>query len=137
MPALLTPCSEDILSDSTPAWTARTIHNPNPLDAVTLLRSNLWPGAYAFACDTLADMIYVGWGQKYCSSNCLSAATLLPQMCDEYPLGPAILEINDPGVEEENEYRLRQEQEQDEKLDAEETDHDEEEEAGEEEQEEN
>lgn len=99
------------------------------------MRSNLWPGAYAFACDTLADMIYVGWGQKYCSRNYLPP--LLPQMYDEYPLGPGILEINDPGVEEEDEYR--QKQEQDEKLDGEASTDGEvgEEETGDEEQEEN
>lgn len=74
------------------------------------MRSNLWPGAFAFARGEIADMIYVGWGHKYCSRNYLPSA--LPQMYEEYPLGPDILEINDPSVAEEKEYR----QKQDEKL---------------------
>lgn len=99
------------------------------------MRSNLWPGAHAFARDTVADMIYVGWGQKYCSRNYLPPS--LPQMYDEYPLGPAILEINDPSVEEENEYRQKQ-QEPDEKVDAEKsTEDDDAEESDDEEQEDN
>ncbi|XP_063709118.1 radial spoke head protein 6 homolog A [Culicoides brevitarsis] len=115
VPPLLNPCTEDVIScDTTPAWTVKTIHNPNPVDAVTLMRSNLWPGAVAFARDKIADMIYVGWAQKYCARN--YEPPNVPQMHDEYPLGPDILEINDPTAAEENEHR--QKMAQNEKLEA-------------------
>lgn len=107
MPALLTPCSEDIYINKTPAWTPKIIFNPNPINAITILKSNVWPGAYVFACGNITDIIYCGWGQKY-SAYCHSPMPI-PKILDEYPIGLDIFEINDPTAGEEEEYRLTKE----------------------------
>lgn len=48
-PELLTPLSEDAALDSTPPWSVRLSSSLLPEFAVAVVRSNLWPGAYAFA----------------------------------------------------------------------------------------
>lgn len=50
-PPLLTPLSEDTEIDGQQAWTARISSNLVPQFAIAVVRSNLWPGAYAFALD--------------------------------------------------------------------------------------
>ena len=50
-PALLTPLSEDAEIDGQQAWTARISSNLVPQYAIAIVRSNLWPGAFAFATD--------------------------------------------------------------------------------------
>ena len=47
-PPLLTPLSEDAEIDSMPPWTAKTSTSIIPQYAIAVLKSNLWPGAYAF-----------------------------------------------------------------------------------------
>ncbi|XP_045044635.2 radial spoke head protein 4 homolog A isoform X2 [Desmodus rotundus] len=47
-PPLLTPLSEDLEIQSIPPWTTRLCSNLIPQYAIAVLRSNLWPGAYAF-----------------------------------------------------------------------------------------
>ena len=53
-PPLLNPLSGDVASDSsvTP-WIARQSSRIQPDTAVALIRSNVWPGAFAFAADKL------------------------------------------------------------------------------------
>lgn len=48
-PALLTPLSEDLDVEGHPAWSVRRTHNYNSEMAAAVVRSNLWPGASAFA----------------------------------------------------------------------------------------
>jgi len=48
-PPLLTPLSEDATVDSVIPWTARQSSYLQPDIAVALVRSNVWPGAFAFA----------------------------------------------------------------------------------------
>lgn len=48
-PPLLTPISEDLEFQNTPPWTTRLSSNLTPQYAIAVLRSNLWPGAYAFS----------------------------------------------------------------------------------------
>ena len=50
-PALLTPLSEDAEMDNMPAWTAKMSSRLIPQYAICIVRSNLWPGATAFAND--------------------------------------------------------------------------------------
>lgn len=50
-PPLLTPLSEDAAIDGIPAWTPKMSSSRVPQYAIALLKSNLWPGAYAFCCD--------------------------------------------------------------------------------------
>lgn len=52
-PPLLTPLSEDAATDSVTPWTTRQSSRVQPDTAVALIRSNLWPGAFAFAADKL------------------------------------------------------------------------------------
>lgn len=50
-PPLLTPLSEDVEIDGQPAWAAKISSNLVSQFAIAVLRSNLWPGAYAFGVD--------------------------------------------------------------------------------------
>lgn len=50
-PQLLTPLSEDTEIDGQPAWSAKVSSNLVSQFAISVIRSNLWPGAYAFAID--------------------------------------------------------------------------------------
>lgn len=50
-PPLLTPLSEDSLIDTVPPWTTRLSSRIQPDVAIVIVRSNLWPGATAFAKD--------------------------------------------------------------------------------------
>ena len=50
-PQLLTPLSEDAQIDTEPAWTPKISSNLVSQFAISIIRSNLWPGAFAFAFD--------------------------------------------------------------------------------------
>ncbi|XP_073950126.1 radial spoke head protein 6 homolog A-like isoform X2 [Choristoneura fumiferana] len=50
-PTLLTPLSEDARVEGLSAWTARRSSSLAPERALAVLRSNLWPGAVAYATD--------------------------------------------------------------------------------------
>lgn len=69
------------------------------------MRSNVWPGLLAFASGKVADVIYVGWGHKYVSRSFTHPP--LPDQQAEFPFGPDVIEINDPSVGEEEEYRKK------------------------------
>lgn len=47
-PPLLTPLSEDVEIDGQPAWSAKISSSLVSQFAIAVVRSNLWPGAYAF-----------------------------------------------------------------------------------------
>lgn len=49
-PPLLTPLSEDEEILSTPPWSTKMSSTLTSQYAVAVLRSNLWPGAHAYAC---------------------------------------------------------------------------------------
>ncbi|NXJ09276.1 RSH4A protein, partial [Odontophorus gujanensis] len=107
-PPLLTPLSEDEGIQNIPAWTASVSTKLTPQYAVAILRSNRWPGAYAFACGTKFGNIYFGWGHKYSLGNHTPA--LPPPVQPEYPDGPEISEATDPTVEEELAFKAAREQ---------------------------
>lgn len=107
-PPLLASVNEDDEVDGLPAWTPYLSSNFLPQYAVAAMRSNRWPGAYAFARDIKFENIYVGWAHKYSAHGYTPPP--LPTVMDEYPDGPEITEIDDPTVEEEQAVRAAQEQ---------------------------
>ncbi|XP_021030758.1 radial spoke head protein 4 homolog A isoform X1 [Mus caroli] len=106
-PPLLTPISEDLGIQNIPSWTTQLSSNLIPQYAIAVLRSNLWPGAYAFSNGKKFENFYIGWGHKYCVENYTPPSP--PPVYQEYPSGPEITEINDPSVEEEQAFRMTQE----------------------------
>lgn len=106
-PSLLTPCTEDTTNEKIPPWTMRITQTNNPKNAIIIARSNLWPGAFAFNVQRVLDNIYFGFGFKYVTRN--FSPIPLPDLDEEYPMGPEIMEINDPTVEEEEAWRLAHE----------------------------
>ncbi|KAG8510945.1 Radial spoke head protein 4A [Galemys pyrenaicus] len=105
-PPLLTPISEDLEIQNTPPWTTRLSSNLIPQYAIAILRSNLWPGAYAFSNGKKFENFYIGWGHKYSPDN--YTPPVPPPVQQEYPSGPEITEMDDPGVEEEQAFRAAQ-----------------------------
>ena len=106
-PPLLASVNEDEEVNNLPAWSPYLSSNFLPQYAVAAMRSNRWPGAYAFAHDTKFENIYIGWGQKYVAHGYTPPS--LPPVMEEYPMGPEVTEIEDPTVEEEQEAKARQE----------------------------
>ncbi|KAM6185194.1 radial spoke head protein 4 homolog A [Rhynchocyon petersi] len=106
-PPLLTPISEDTEIQNIPPWTTRLSSNLIPQYAIAVLRSNLWPGAYAFSNGKKFENFYIGWGHKYSPDNYTPPAP--PAVCQEYPSGPETTEMDDPSVEEEQVFRAAQE----------------------------
>ncbi|XP_053463807.1 radial spoke head protein 6 homolog A [Nycticebus coucang] len=107
-PPLLTPLSEDAEILHMSAWTARLSCPLCPQYSVAIVRSNLWPGAYAYASGKKFENIYIGWGHKYSPDNFNPALPAPIQR--EYPSGPEIMEMSDPTVEEERALKAAQEQ---------------------------
>ncbi|XP_028365800.1 radial spoke head protein 4 homolog A isoform X1 [Phyllostomus discolor] len=106
-PPLLTPISEDLEIQSIPPWTTRLCSNLIPQYAIAVLRSNLWPGAYAFCNGKKFENLYIGWGHKYSPES--YTPPVPPPVCQEYPSGPELTEMDDPSVEEEQAFRAAQE----------------------------
>lgn len=106
-PPLLTPISEDLEIQNMPSWTARLSSTLVPQYAIAVLRSNLWPGAYAFSNGKKFENLYIGWGHKYSVENYTPPGP--PPVYQEYPSGPEIAEMDDPSVEEEQAFRITQE----------------------------
>ncbi|XP_005389172.1 PREDICTED: radial spoke head protein 4 homolog A isoform X2 [Chinchilla lanigera] len=106
-PPLLTPISEDLEIQNIPAWTTRLSSSLIPQYATAVLRSNLWPGAYAFSTGKKFENFYVGWGCKYSVDN--YTPPVPPPVYQEYSSGPEITEMDDPSVEEEQAFRAAQE----------------------------
>ncbi|GBP78960.1 Radial spoke head protein 4 homolog A [Eumeta japonica] len=103
-PSLLTSLSEDAKLENLNAWSARAGSRLAPDRAVVLLKSNLWPGAAAYAYDKKTECMYVGWGLKYTSPN--YSPPQLPRAQEEYPIGPEVMEMADPTFADEEAYRI-------------------------------
>lgn len=52
------------------------------------------------------ENLYIGWGHKYSPDSYTPPAA--PPVCQEYPSGPEIKEMDDPSVEEEQALRAAQ-----------------------------
>ncbi|XP_019936355.1 radial spoke head protein 4 homolog A [Paralichthys olivaceus] len=109
-PPLLTPLSKDEEMFNTPPWTSRMSSTLTPQHAIAVLRSNLWPGAFAYACAKKFENIYVGWGLKYAGEG--YSPLVPPQPQREYPSDPEITEALDPSLEEEQVLREALEEQQ-------------------------
>ncbi|CAD7692475.1 unnamed protein product [Nyctereutes procyonoides] len=107
-PPLLTPLSEDAEIMHMSPWTARLSCSLCPQYSVAVVRSNLWPGAYAYASGKKFENIYIGWGHKYSPDN--FNPPLPAPIQQEYPRGPEVMEMSDPTVEEEQALKAAQEQ---------------------------
>ncbi|KZC06536.1 Radial spoke head protein 4 like protein A [Dufourea novaeangliae] len=103
-PPLLTPLSEDAIVDKIIPWTATQSSRVMPELSVALIKSNIWPGAFAFACGRRFANVYIGWGHKYNAYN--YSPPSMPPVQDEYKIGPEIMEIQDPTFEQEEAYRI-------------------------------
>ncbi|KAF6288991.1 radial spoke head 6-like protein A [Rhinolophus ferrumequinum] len=106
-PPLLTPLSEDAEIMHMSPWTAHLSCSLCPQYSVAVVRSNLWPGAYAYATGKKFENLYIGWGYKYSPEN--FNPSLPAPIQQEYPSGPEIMEISDPTVEEEQALKTAQE----------------------------
>ncbi|XP_068176323.1 radial spoke head protein 6 homolog A-like [Antennarius striatus] len=124
-PPLLTPLSQDAEIFNTPPWSLRMSSNLTSQHAAAVLRSNLWPGAYAYACEKKFENIYIGWGVKYNGGGYSPSVPPLPQ--NEYPSGPEITEDVDPSPEEEQDLKESLEEQQASQEDMDDTDEHEEE----------
>ncbi|XP_072244860.1 radial spoke head protein 4 homolog A isoform X1 [Leuresthes tenuis] len=98
-PPLLTPLSQDAEVLNSPPWSSKLSSTLTSQHAIAVLRSNLWPGAYAYACGKKFENIYVGWGLKYAGEGYSPPVPPLPWA--EYYSGPEITEALDPSLEEE------------------------------------
>uniref|UniRef100_A0A3Q1GRQ8 Radial spoke head component 4A n=1 Tax=Acanthochromis polyacanthus TaxID=80966 RepID=A0A3Q1GRQ8_9TELE len=98
-PPLLTPLSQDAEMFNSPPWSSKLSSALTSQHAVAVLRSNLWPGAYAYATGKKFENIYIGWGVKYAGEGYIPSVPPLPQK--EYPSGADITETLDPTLEEE------------------------------------
>lgn len=102
-PPLLTPLSEDVSMEMIQPWAIRSSSALLPANGVIAVRSNLWPGAYAFGKDRVFENIYIGWGLKLCVEG--FNPHYLPQHQEEYENGPEIMELLDPTPEIEEEWK--------------------------------
>ncbi|XP_002741113.1 radial spoke head protein 4 homolog A-like [Saccoglossus kowalevskii] len=125
-PPLLTPLSEDAEIDNLPPWSAKLSSNLVPQYAISVLHSNLWPGAHAFGTEKKFENVYIGWGHKYLQDN--YSPPQLPPAMEEFPSGPEITEAEDPTVEEEAALRAAQQEAQENAEEMEDVDEDEDEE---------
>ncbi|CAH4038157.1 unnamed protein product [Pieris brassicae] len=104
-PSLFTPLSEDAHLEGLPAWTPRVSSSLSPDRALVSLRSNVWPGAVAYATTgKRSECMYVGWGLKYQPPN--FSPLQLPRPEDEYIVGPEVMEMADPTFADEEAYRI-------------------------------
>ncbi|CAF3267805.1 unnamed protein product [Rotaria socialis] len=106
-PPLLTPIGVDAEIQNTKAWTAKISSNLIPQYACAFVRSNLWPGAYAFARGMIWENIYVGFGHKYSTTDYRPELPPLP--ANEYTDLPENIEIDDPTPEDEAKARAAEE----------------------------
>ena len=106
-PALLSRVADDKGLGHVPAWSTYASSRVLPDYAVAVARSNLWPGAFAIAKDTIFENVYVGWGKKYSLDT--YAPPPPPQPLPEYPVSQEIEEALDPTVEEEKAFHDKQE----------------------------
>ncbi|KAL1491908.1 hypothetical protein ABEB36_012429 [Hypothenemus hampei] len=104
-PPLLTPLSEDASLETTNPWNARSTSSIIDMYSLAVIRSNLWPGAFALTTPRKTFYnIYLGFGLKYMQHN--FSPLPLPPVQQEYPIGPEILEVLDPTGQQEEQWRI-------------------------------
>ena len=112
---------------NTKAWTTKISSHLIPQYACAFVRSNLWPGAYAFARGTVWENIYVGYGHKFATAD--YGPVFPPMPASEFTDTPEISEADDPTAEDEAKAKAAEEhvdeegeEEQTEEVDNEEDD---------------
>uniref|UniRef100_A0AAY4EN24 Radial spoke head component 4A n=1 Tax=Denticeps clupeoides TaxID=299321 RepID=A0AAY4EN24_9TELE len=88
--------------DRLPPWSSRLSSALVPRFAVAYVRSNLWPGAHAYARGRKFQNVYIGWGVK---SDAAFSPALPPDPQREFPGGPEVTEEADPTPQEERALR--------------------------------
>ncbi|VVC28841.1 Radial spokehead-like protein [Cinara cedri] len=58
----------DVTNEGMPAWKGVICSQPNARHKCIMMKSNLWPGAYAITYKSKTDFVYIGWAQKQDSS---------------------------------------------------------------------
>ncbi|CAD6209041.1 GSCOCG00003689001-RA-CDS [Cotesia congregata] len=119
-PSLLTSLSKDTLLGAVPAWTLRLSSEIQLDTAIATVRSNLWPGAVAFAKSGVCGNVYIGSGHKY--DICDYRPPETPLVENQYKIGS---EKEDRTLEEEidnHELQLLENFESENKTDDKETD---------------
>uniref|UniRef100_A0A8C6WP51 Radial spoke head component 4A n=1 Tax=Neogobius melanostomus TaxID=47308 RepID=A0A8C6WP51_9GOBI len=117
-PPMLTPLSQDDELFHTPPWTLKMSSHLTPEHAVAFVRSNLWPGAFAYSTGKKFENVYVGWGLKFAGDGYSPPVPPPPQR--EYTSGPEVTEALDPTVEDEQELKDALEEQEAEKEEQEE-----------------
>eukprot|EP00794_Sanderia_malayensis_P018767 gene18767-20658_t len=107
-PPLLSSVAEDGPVGGLPAWTTYVSSRSLPEYAVAVVRSNQWPGAFAFSKEKKFENIYIGYGHKYQPDN--YSPPMLPPAMEEFPVGPDVQEMDDPTVEDEHALKKAQEE---------------------------
>lgn len=123
-PPLLTPLSDDVEVGGLPPWSANLSSGLSLIQhAICIIKSNLWPGAFAFSNGHKFENVYIGYGQKFVNEN---YSPPQPQaFANEYGASPNCEEDHDPTVEEET--ALKQANEADEGEEGEDEEEDDEE----------
>ncbi|CAB3248695.1 unnamed protein product [Arctia plantaginis] len=103
-PPLFTTLAEDARIEGLKPWSTRISSILVPERAVVTIRSNIWPGAVAYATGKRSECMYVGWGLKFQPPN--FSPLQLPKPQDEYPIGPEVMEMADPTFADEEAYRI-------------------------------
>ncbi|KAJ8714252.1 hypothetical protein PYW08_007872 [Mythimna loreyi] len=104
-PNLFTPLSEDARIEGLSAWTTRVSSLMCSDRALATIRSNLWPGAVAYATNgKKSECMYVGWGLKFQPPNFSPLQLPIPQ--NEYVIGPEVMEMADPTFADEEAFRI-------------------------------
>uniref|UniRef100_T1JCU0 Uncharacterized protein n=1 Tax=Strigamia maritima TaxID=126957 RepID=T1JCU0_STRMM len=99
-PPLLSTLADDSIPEDFPLWTAHMSPTAFPNHAVAVMKSLLWPGAYAITQDRELANVYIGYGTKYATSLYNPAPP--PPIMNEYPADDIeLLEAMDPSPEEE------------------------------------
>ncbi|KAF7227638.1 radial spoke head protein 6 homolog A isoform X1 [Nothobranchius furzeri] len=108
-PPILTAVSHDAEMFDCPPWSSWLSSTLTPHYALAVLRSVLWPGAYACAHAKEFVNIYIGRGLKCVGEE--YSPPLPPPPQEEYPIGSEVTEELDPQVEEEQALSLEGQQE--------------------------
>lgn len=104
-PPLLTPLSEDSALETIRPWSVRSSSNIMQNYAIAIVRSNIWPGAFCFSNQgKIFQNIYLGDGLKQLAQT--FSPKPLPPVQQDYPIGPEIMEIDDPTGAEEEAWRI-------------------------------
>jgi len=106
-PVLLTNLAGDKNASGNPAWSATLTSEYMPQHGICIMKSNQWPGAYAYSNGKQFDNVYIGWGQKHSADG--HNQPFPPASIEEYVKCADVIEEQDPSLEQEEEAKLMEE----------------------------